>query len=151
MNPDLSQLRDIHTPDTVSWWPIADGWLLLFKLIVVLILLGCFLYRRKQAQSWRKVALAELESIRQQPDSLQQVQAISALLRRVAVTCYPRYKVASLTGEAWLRFLDSGLKEARFQKQATILVSAPYTRGDVDVQPLFELSEVWIKSVRRQG
>ena len=155
MNPDLSQLRDIHLPDAVSWWPPAIGWWVLALLLVLTELLIRWSYRRYKAGRWRKVALAELEAIRRQTDSVQQVKSISALLRRVAVTCYPRHEVAALTGEAWLKFLDGALKESRFQTQGNILISAPYTpidiQTEIDVQPLFELSESWIKSVRRQA
>jgi len=147
MNDDLSQLRDIHLPESVSWWPPAIGWWLLLLVIGGGAVLFVWLYKRHQAQRWRKVALAELARIRQMPDSRQQVKALSVLLRRVAVTCYPRDDVASLTGEAWLRFLDSAFKDERFQTQGALLISAPYMDGEVDAQPLLELSGQWLRAV----
>ena len=46
MNPtDLSQLRDIHLPEAVPWWPPAPGWWMLFALVIagavgVMLILG---------------------------------------------------------------------------------------------------------------
>ena len=151
MNPDLSQLRDIHLPESVSWWPPAIGWWLLPVLLIAAVWFVRWLYKRAKANRWRKYALEELQAIREEREAQQQIKLISALLRRVAVTCYPRHEVASLTGEAWLKFLDTPLKASRFQDQGSILISAPYSKTTVDVEPLFELSEAWIKTVRRQA
>ena len=40
MNPAASnlQLRDIHLPDAVSWWPPAPGWWLLLGGLLLALL-----------------------------------------------------------------------------------------------------------------
>jgi hypothetical protein len=40
MNPTdpLAQLRDIHLPEAVSWWPLAIGW----WLVAIVCILGLF-------------------------------------------------------------------------------------------------------------
>ncbi len=148
MNPDFSQLRDIHLPESVAWWPPAIGWWLLPILITVLVVFVFWWFKRIKAQRWRKVALEELAQIRLLTDKQQQLKAISALLRRVAITCYPREQVASLTGDSWLKFLDSTVSGCAFQQCAQTLVSAPYQKDEVDVAPLFEQGEFWIKSIK---
>jgi len=56
-NP-LDQLRDIHLPEAVSWWPLAPGWWLLMVLTCLLLvgLLIC-LYRRHQSNRYRRQAI----------------------------------------------------------------------------------------------
>ena len=45
-NPMLEQLRDIHLPDAVSWWPIAWPWWLMLSLLIALISFAIY-YRKK--------------------------------------------------------------------------------------------------------
>lgn len=149
MNPDLSQLHDIHLPASVSWWPLALGWWLLLALLVVMLLVGFGFYRRYQRQRWRREALALLRQLQQQsltPKAL--VVEYSQLLRRVAISRFPRTEVAALTGEQWLVFLDQQMKVPGFQQQGRMLITAPYSatvEGDLD--ELSALCERWIVGV----
>lgn len=151
MNPDLSQLHDIHLPAPISWWPPAIGWWLLLLLIVVLALLSYWRYRRHQRQQWRRDALAALQQLQQQQlTPKERVIELSTLLRRVAITCFPRDEVASLTGEKWLVFLDQQMKEPGFQKSGRLLITAPYSStDDVDLGELNALCQRWIVGVAR--
>lgn len=173
MNPDLSQLHDIHLPKPVSWWPPAIGWWLLLVLLLALIVLGYWLYRRHQRQQWRRDALAELQRLKQQCSGKELVVELSILLRRVAITRFPREEVAALTGDRWLAFLDHTLDVGRgtklplphagegrgeggknrpsFQKNGRALITVPYSNSiDIDdAQQLCTLVEKWIKEVAR--
>lgn len=151
MNPDLSQLRDIHLPAPISWWPPAVGWWLLLLLLIVLVAVGYWFYLRHQRQQWRRDALAELQRLQQQQLSAKElVTALSMLLRRVAITCFPREEAASLTGEKWLAFLDQQMKEPGFQKHGRVLITAPYSATvDADAKELITLCERWITGVAR--
>jgi Domain of unknown function (DUF4381) len=151
MNSDLSQLRDIHLPDPISWWPPAIGWWLLLLLLVVLAVAGYWFYSRHQKQQWRRDALVELQRLQQQQLSEKElVTELSILLRRVAITRFPREEVASLTGERWLAFLDQHMKENVFQSKGRVLITAPYSATvDADTKELITLCQRWITGVAR--
>lgn len=150
MKPDFSQLRDIHMPPPVSWWPPAPGWWLVLALLLITALITYWLVRRHKGNSWRREALAELAHL-QGDSEVTMVAQLSVLLRRVAISRYPQAEVASLTGEAWLAFLDETLGEGTpFQSGAgRVLLSGPYaTTADVDATALHALAERWIKRVK---
>ena len=153
MKPDLSQLRDIHLPAPVSWWPPAPGWWVLLLLALIAAGLVYLFYLHRHRNRWRHIALAELEHLRgETPDRL--LPELSMLLRRVAISRFPRHDVASLTGDAWLAFLDRALGDgAAFQSGAgKILLSGPYAnRADVDAESLLALCERWIKRLPAGG
>ena len=161
MNPDLSQLRDIHLPAPISWWPPAPGWWLLAAFIVA-ILCGLFVwYRRRQRDGWRRNALTELARLRQQYAEQSTaahniVSELSVLLRRVAISCFPRAEVAMLSGDKWLAFLDRNLDESPFQsEQGRLLAVAPYaphtTLTPDTLHMLFDLCESWISTLPARG
>lgn len=151
MKPDLSQLHDIHLPDSILWWPPALGWWLLLSLLLVSMAAGYWFYRRHQRQRWRREALAELQRLQQQPLSAKElIIELSMLLRRVAISRFPRDEVASLTGEKWLAFLDRQMKAPGFQQQGRLLITAPYNNSAVaDAHELCAMCERWIKGVAR--
>ena len=76
--------------------------------------------------------------------------ALSALLRRTAISVYPPEQVASLTGQAWLEFLDRPFKEKKFSSiQGQQLINNPYQRTiDSDLKPLFEFAKQWLTAVK---
>jgi hypothetical protein len=101
-NPDplLAQLRDIHTPEPISWWPLAPGWWILLALIIAaIVILTIWLRSRKT----RSTAISEsLRQLRQLPDqaSKEDLVQLLHLFRRAALVYLPREQVASITLDA---------------------------------------------------
>ncbi len=131
MNPELP-LRDIHLPDSVSWWPIAPGWWLLLVIAILIAMIIWAIRMNKAKGLLRKQALAELDKIEnafgQHQNTQQLASELSMLLRRVCISRFPRVDVAGLTGQAWITFLNSHansfddeigrqLREAPYQQQ----------------------------------
>jgi hypothetical protein len=104
MNADpgsLDNLHDLVMPDPVSWWPPAPGWVVV-SAALVMVLSGWIIraIRHWQLNSYRREALTLLGKIGGSGTEL------ATLIKRVALSAYPRDRVASLTGEQWLAFLD---------------------------------------------
>ncbi|MDF2177106.1 DUF4381 domain-containing protein [Aliiglaciecola sp. CAU 1673] len=107
MNP-LEQLKDIHLPEPVSWWPPAPGWWLVALLTLVLITAMIMLWRKRQARRRAiRQALHELQNLDVQ--STDALATINGLLKRLTLTYFPREQSAHLHGKAWLDFLASQL------------------------------------------
>lgn len=151
------QLRDIHVPDPIGWWPPAPGWWVLVLLVLVAVAASVWWWqRRRQRHIPVQAALSELDRIEQayQGDTQQLVRELSGVLRRIAINFYGRQRVAGLSGERWLRFLDEqGIDEqgesspAIFTRQfQTELTELPYRRvEDADVQQLIQAIRRWTK------
>jgi hypothetical protein len=137
MNPQqteaLANLRDIHLPEAVAFWPPAPGW----WLASVLLLASAVALRwwlRARRRSVRRAALRELAAIEArhaaEPDLPLLATRLSSLLRRVAVTRYPQRDVAALHGEEWKKFLiehgqGADLDEETIHELATAVYAAP--------------------------
>lgn len=151
MQPTQLPLKDIHLPDTIGWFPPAIGWWLVAVLIPVLIALLYFAYQRLTRKTTLKTAKILLATIKTSPvDNAQKLTELSALLRRVAISVTPRSQTAGLTGQAWLAFLDSSLKDAPFTKGAgRCLTYAPYRSSppsELEISQLISLCEDWLKA-----
>jgi hypothetical protein len=151
----LAGLRDIHIPDSVSWWPLAPGWWVLGFVVLITLALVWLWQRRWQQRSYQRVALRHLERLEEQyasePETL--VRELSVLLRRVTALYYP--ESAGLAGRAWLEFLDRTLNakaEAHpfSAGEGQCLADAPYRpalKSEVDTRTLVELARCWIKNL----
>ncbi|WP_336487027.1 DUF4381 domain-containing protein [Methylobacterium nigriterrae] len=113
MNPDpasLENLRDLALPPPVSLWPPAPGWWILAAgLASASVVAGWRSWRRYRADAYRREACRQLDAIERRVDAGLCAGAASELavvLKRTALAAFPRAAVASLTGPAWLRFLD---------------------------------------------
>ena len=149
-SPDLP-LKDIHLPETIGWWPLAWGWWAVLVLGVLAIVGGIWLIRRitrKTALKSAKKLLLQLQQ--QQNESLQQLAALSVLMRRTAISLYPRTEIASLTGAAWLAFLDRSLKDKPFSEGiGQVLKDAHYRQQppeDLDLAALYRLCSDWLNA-----
>lgn len=160
MNPiDFSQipLRDIHLPAAVGWWPPAVGWWLVAALALAGLAVALLYYRRHARE---RAALRGLRSVLKALDDGSEpsrcLQQISELMRRFAMSVADAgTPVAGLTGERWLRFLDSRWDRDSFSTGAgRALAVAPYVPADrvvyAEVQELGTLCVQWVVTQRSE-
>jgi hypothetical protein len=152
-DPEQLPLRDIHLPEAVYWWPPAPGWWMLAFLLGALILTGYWLWKRNKThrpRSLKTLSFEALGTIRrdyaQHCDSQRLVRELSTLLRRISVSYWPRENSASLTGSAWLSFLDRNLESKPFSRGlGKVLIEAPYRPDpEIEAEALLALCDEWI-------
>jgi hypothetical protein len=153
----LTDLRGYHLPDPVSWWPPAPGWWVLALLGLCLAALFVhWLASRYRRGAAMRVAKAELAGLRadfaRDRDAGAYARGLSRLLRRFALSRFPRDAVAGLTGEKWLAFLDSRGGEGRFADgPGSLLLEAPYRSISASDAGVDELAELVLDWIRRNG
>lgn len=152
----LAQLKDIHLPASIAWWPLAPGWYAVFLLVLVFLAgLAFFVYRRYLNSRAKKQALVLLENYAQHYDKEHNGQVTSAriseLLKRVALVYFPREQVASMHGQEWIDFLNQTGKGLDFEVVKSMLLDSPFRVNEqVNLQPLISQAKLWIKQRRGQ-
>lgn len=168
----LAELRDIHLPDAISWWPLAPGWwMLLALLLTVMVALFCYLgwrgmqkskpvvFSTRQVMQAALLEFTKIEETHAATETLsdeharQIVADISQLLRRCALQLTQidnnPHAVAGLTGNAWLSWLDDRWDREDFmQGKGCILIDAPYRNGFAQgdtLAELFTLCRAWLE------
>jgi len=102
----FANFHDIITPQPISMVPKTDGYILLLILLFSFgFPLALYLRKRYLRNLYRKQAIKELSDIDWIPKPQEQLQKLLDLLKRVALTAYPRVDVARLSGEEWWQFL----------------------------------------------
>jgi len=154
MNPPatpLLELRDIHAAPPPGLWPPAPGWWVLAILLAALLVLGLlWLRRRIRARRFRQQVMLELDRIskRYEDSHAGLVAETGVWLRRVALHRYPAEQVASLTGSAWLEFLDATGGAGEFcNGVGQVLESGPYSPHvpAVAADSLLDLVRSWAR------
>ena len=152
---NLANLHDIVPAQPVSWWPLAPGWYVLAFIIAAVVLVFVWRARRRWlARRYRRQALLELRAIAH--DSLEPAIAAASLmtlLKRTALTAYPRQQVAGLSGANWWLFLDQCVGGDEFREQLGPVTSALVYGGSGSgnasaavVQQLAVATEGWISN-----
>ncbi|QDQ39855.1 DUF4381 domain-containing protein [Legionella geestiana] len=151
----LSQLRDIHLPSPIGWWPPAPGWWLLLCLLVLLPLMGIALwmqYRRRTAT--RRACLSALVACEEQflstGDAAMACRELSAIVRRMAKARFPEAAVDGLVGEAWYDFLkEKGFESVHSDIRAALLEWPFMARAPMEAAPPFADVRAFITERRR--
>lgn len=149
----LAQLRDIHAPGMIETWPPAPGWWLLAALALAILLYGIYwLIQRWLANRYRREAMSELNELKNtwaaDGDDQLFLASLQQLLKRVALTRFPRDQVAGLTGEAWVQFLDrsTGSHDFSMAAESEALIDGAYRKdANIDINALEEAARTWIE------
>jgi hypothetical protein len=154
----LQNLNDIVVPGPVAWWPLAPAWYVLAAVLLAIITtLAVHRWRNWRQNRYRRQSMIEFSLIRAGagPESLRQ---LPGLLKRTALSAWPREEVASLSGQSWHRFLDQSAGMDLFCSGAgETLDQLAYTGGGAPAVPGPELSQVldaaetWLKTHLRQA
>ena len=97
-------LKELEYPDSIALLPQTPGWYAVAVLVVVAIVWGVWLLRRRrQANAYRREALNLLADIEASRLGL---NALPFVLRKSALVAFPRLDVASLRGSAWCDWLN---------------------------------------------
>ena len=149
----LNELKDIHPPSSVFYWPLAPGWWLL--LILILSAFFMFWYWQKNKKPpYKKHALKELNSLQmafdKNGDKKLFIQSLSMLIRRVALVVYGPHQVSRLTGKHWLEFLDrTGCTDAFTVGPGKRLIDGPYQGApEIEVDSLLLITRHWLGSIK---
>ncbi|MGF1691969.1 DUF4381 domain-containing protein [Photobacterium kagoshimensis] len=141
-------LADIVLPPPPSPWVFAWGWWALA--ILLLIAIGITVWRirhYRQTHKAQKAALALLAQHRVNGT----LSDINTVLRQAALSYFPRERVASLTGNAWLAFLDqqcSTPSQAGFVSNEAIWLRGLFAMNQLtpeEYQQCYRLAEAWLK------
>jgi hypothetical protein len=147
MTASLDKLHDFYQPPPPAWTPQTIGWYVVFAVIALLAMwMTIHTLRRWLANRYRREALREL--------ALLQPEQFSTLLKRTALSAWPRDRVASLSGDTWLKFLNESAKSNSFQQtpgnriEEIALRSA--TLSSEDEHTLRKITAEWIRRHRVQ-
>lgn len=140
MTMEALPLRDIHLPDPISGWPPAIGWWLLLTLLVLLGIGLALWLKNRRREAPVKRALRQLTDIENADlGAREKLQALSGLMKRVALSLDSREAVAGISGQDWLAWLALRTGDIRFEQPlGRRLIEAPY-RPQVDAATLDEL------------
>jgi len=148
----VAGLVDIPLPQQVGLWPQTWEARVAIVLIAAAAISGLvWLVQYRRRNRYRREALAELDRMRRTEPAAQTelLARLSVLVRRTALAAFPREKVASLAGPAWLSFLDRSYQGREFSDGVgRLLASGPYQRttpGDAELDALFALVRRWIR------
>jgi len=140
----IDQLAPPVEPTAVSMAPQTVGWAVLAVVLVVgLFIVAWRKIKHYRANAYRREALVQLAKADDDP------AVVAAILRRTALAAYPREQVASLSGPAWLAFLDGAIGGSDFRSGAgRIVADAPYLEDRQTAGDLTALAERWIRRHR---
>ena len=156
----LQNLHDIVVPGPVAWWPPAPGWYAVLALAVTTLVMLLWKYwRHSRRNRYRGEALKELERLGREAAG-GDLRELPALLKRAALSAWPRRQVAGLVGEDWHRFLDQSANTDRFRSGAgDLLDRLAYAPGDGAVlsgeekKTVLDAARMWLRHHRvpREG
>ncbi|GIU53372.1 MULTISPECIES: DUF4381 domain-containing protein [Shewanella] len=144
-NPALSQLEDIMLPEQISQLPIAPGfWILAIVFVAIIIFAVTKLQQNRRYIAPKKAALSELEIL--DVSTPQYATDINTLLKRTAMSYFPREDFAKLDGDIWYAWLALRLS-AQDANQMSELLKKRYQKDGLaqkDCMQLRTLTEKWL-------
>ncbi len=151
----VAPLRVPMGPDTPA------AWLAIALLAAGMLAIAWWLLRRWRAQAYRRAALRALDQVGLRAEDRAQRSAalieLNAILKRTALAAWPRAAVAALSGEAWLRFLETtGAPRVARESlaplgEAVYRSSAATALDDASTHALLEAARTWVRHHDREA
>ena len=146
------QLRDVHLPDAVSWWPLAWGWWVLFILLMLSVGAALFLIVQKYKKNrYRKLATTELNNVFEAWQNDQQTHVYlhraNDTLKRVVLQSEQNNLMTTLSGQAWVEQLNVWAKKPLTENSKNALAFECYKESpSSDIKALHADLIYWLKS-----
>lgn len=162
MAPTELPLRDLHLPEPIGWWPLAPGWWFVIAVaVLILAWIAVRAWRQYKFNAPRRFAIRSLANVEAEYLSHRNLvrlgKQVSELLRRGMLAYAPRHKIAGLTGEAWLEWLDQGMPVPYFHTDGgKSLLHLPYRDpnadySDTDVSALLAAAKMRLSTPLRRA
>jgi len=147
MNPTdpLANLRDIHLPEAISWWPLAPGWWILIALLSIASIFACMaLFKHHQTRLYRRQAMQHLQEIKHLQGQEQLIELFK-LLKRTAISAYPEQTIANLKPRALVGYLQDTCKKPIFVHIPDDLETMLYAEQAAVPEDFLSSAMVWAK------
>ncbi|OED38439.1 hypothetical protein AB833_19875 [Chromatiales bacterium (ex Bugula neritina AB1)] len=157
VNEFALQMRGLHLPEPVSFWPPAPGWWFSGIIITLLFALLCLvLIRRCSRNQQTGGATVELNLClrewRSDFDTDAYLGRVNVLLKRVAIEHHGRSCVARLYGSAWVDWLDSKSADPLSGVLREALADGCYQAGyPVEVEEIHREIQLWFRQFEEQS
>lgn len=145
IDASLDNLQDIITPEPIGLFPLAEGWyILFFILLAALFYFFMIWYSQYKRDLYRREALKELSRSSSTMELL-------TLAKRVAISAYGRDAVAMLNGDVWWDFMQNNSelnidKTLRDELEKVMFIEGYELK---DSRHFFSMIELWIATHRR--
>lgn len=143
-------LKELPLPDGPPWWPVAPGWYVVAALILLLLIWALLRWRRSYSRNqYRRDAIARLAKLSTTNEDLAHIPVI---LKKTALSAFPRSDVAGLRGQPWIDWLnESGRKDRFTDDDARLFDQLLYTSGEHSIaddvaSSLIQRSKAWARS-----
>lgn len=123
-NYTLHDFVEVIPPDSISWLPQTVGWLWLAAGLLLLAMR----YAWRTARHWyrnryRREAIKRLHEMSNNYDSPEFLTDLNRVLKITALVAYSRKKVASMSGEHWVSFLNRQCDTPPFDSEMSLLLA----------------------------
>lgn len=150
----LAQLKDIHAPEPISWWPLALGWWVLAVLTLLALSSAIyFLWKHQKQNRYRTLALTELTSHFNQWQShandKDYITAANNVLKRVIRIFKP--SSVNQFSDKWVDVLDAHAKNELSSGTRFALAHQCYqAHVSADIHTLHSELSHWLKHHQRE-
>ena len=149
--PDISQLKDIHLPNTITDWPISFGWWILLIVFICAILVSAYLwFQQRKKSTTQRAALMLLDHQYEQFNASGNAQVFlqqsNQILKRYCLDKYPQ--AVSLSGPAWTNFLIRRSHKTFFDAELANAISQGLYQQQCqfDAKALYLACTSWLKN-----
>lgn len=149
-NYALGEFVEVVSPAAISWWPQTTGWWWVGAALVAV--LGRYGWRRLRhwyRNRYRREAAARLQQLAATTAHDNWLLEINRLLKLTALAAFSREQVASLSGDAWVSFLNRQCETPPFSsQQGQLLALGAYTCQTVEAahrQQMVDACLTWVR------